>query len=333
MSQRFEAEQWVAAPLPRVFAFFADPHNLPRIMPPSQGATAAEAESGAPALHRRRTHSRRRAHGRRRHARSSSSSAPFPTSRCTRRWTALITDFSLNQSFRDMQKQGPFRRWEHTHSFEAKIDGGPRRHAHSRRRGVRSRLRRDRNSSGEGDIPAHDALDLRVSKARAGEDLSAGLTRRIFRRRGMTTSWIPLVVSSGSDSGRQGDDSCKVWGKSGIGPRVSGTPPFLTTLTAVIDAAFGDPMAYNHAIREPIGICRAASRWDCMQTLTTRRQSVTVMTVSTLRAHLERISRPGLQVHRRQGASRPGVDTKRLCSGRQEKAFVRSAARLSHGLS
>src|ERR1035438_9333699 len=38
MSQRLEAEHWIAAPLPRVFAFFADPHNLPRIMPPSQGA-------------------------------------------------------------------------------------------------------------------------------------------------------------------------------------------------------------------------------------------------------------------------------------------------------
>lgn len=38
MSRRLEAEQWIAAPLPRVFAFFADPHNLPRTMPPSRGA-------------------------------------------------------------------------------------------------------------------------------------------------------------------------------------------------------------------------------------------------------------------------------------------------------
>src|ERR1700730_16578388 len=37
MSRHFEFEQWVPAPLERVFAFFADPHNLPRIMPPALG--------------------------------------------------------------------------------------------------------------------------------------------------------------------------------------------------------------------------------------------------------------------------------------------------------
>ena len=34
MSQRFETEQWIDAPLPRVFAFFADFHNFRRIVPP-----------------------------------------------------------------------------------------------------------------------------------------------------------------------------------------------------------------------------------------------------------------------------------------------------------
>jgi hypothetical protein len=29
----FEADQWLPIPLPKVFAFFSDPENLPRIMP------------------------------------------------------------------------------------------------------------------------------------------------------------------------------------------------------------------------------------------------------------------------------------------------------------
>ncbi len=40
------------------------------------------------------------------------------------RWIVRIVDFSLNQYFRDEQTQGPFRRWEHTHSFEAKTIEG-----------------------------------------------------------------------------------------------------------------------------------------------------------------------------------------------------------------
>jgi ligand-binding SRPBCC domain-containing protein len=123
MSQRFEAEQWIAAPLPRVFAFFADPHNLPRIMPPSQGARLLKLNLVRPRL--------------------SAGEATAETDRMAgvgteiifkfralphlplhEKWTALITDFTLNQLFRDTQKQGPFRRWMHTHSFEAKIVGG-----------------------------------------------------------------------------------------------------------------------------------------------------------------------------------------------------------------
>jgi hypothetical protein len=33
-----EFEQWVPFPVERVFLFFANPENLPRIMPPSTGA-------------------------------------------------------------------------------------------------------------------------------------------------------------------------------------------------------------------------------------------------------------------------------------------------------
>lgn len=123
MSQRFEAEQWIAAPLPRVFAFFADPRNLPRIMPPSQGAKlinlnlvpprfpadAILPDAGPMAGLGTEIVFKFRA---------------VPYLPIHEKWVALITDFSLDEYFRDTQKQGPFHRWQHTHSFEAKTAGG-----------------------------------------------------------------------------------------------------------------------------------------------------------------------------------------------------------------
>ena len=123
MSQRFESEQWIAASLPQVFAFFADPRNLPRILPPARGARLLKLN--------------------RVHPRFPADIAPpgaelmagvgteivlkfraIPPIPLHERWTAVITEFTLNQSFRDTQKQGPFRRWEHTHSFTARTVGG-----------------------------------------------------------------------------------------------------------------------------------------------------------------------------------------------------------------
>src|SRR5271165_6806759 len=123
MSQRFEAEQWIAAPLPRVFAFFADPRNLPRIMPHKQGAELVKLSFVPP--------------------RFPADEVPADAERMAgigteivfkfraiphlpmhERWTALITGFSLNQCFTDVQQQGPFRRWEHTHSFGTKAISG-----------------------------------------------------------------------------------------------------------------------------------------------------------------------------------------------------------------
>ncbi len=124
MSQRFEAEQWIAAPLPRVFAFFADPHNLPRIMPPSQGARVLKLNLVRPHLAAGET-----TLGAERMAGVGTEIIfkfrAIPYLPFHEKWTGLITDFSLNRFFRDTQKQGPFRRWAHTHSFEARImDGG-----------------------------------------------------------------------------------------------------------------------------------------------------------------------------------------------------------------
>jgi ligand-binding SRPBCC domain-containing protein len=123
MSQRLETEQWIAAPLPGVFAFFADPRNLPRIMPPSQGAKliklnlvpprfpadASLLDAGQMAGLGTEIVFKFRA---------------VPYLPIHEKWVALITGFSLNEYFSDIQKQGPFHRWRHTHSFEAKTSDG-----------------------------------------------------------------------------------------------------------------------------------------------------------------------------------------------------------------
>ncbi len=123
MSQRFEAEQWIAAPLPRVFAFFADPHNLPRIMPPGQGARLLKLNLVRPRFPAGETSpdwERMAGVG----TEIIFKFRAIPHLPFHEKWTALITDFALNQSFRDIQKQGPFRRWTHTHSFESKVVDG-----------------------------------------------------------------------------------------------------------------------------------------------------------------------------------------------------------------
>jgi len=123
MSQRFEAEQWIAAPLPRVFAFFADPSNLPRIMPPKQGTELVKLNLVPPRSPADETSLDAD------HMGGVGTEIVFkfraiPYLPMHEKWMARITAFSLNEYFTDVQQQGPFRRWEHTHSFETKtIDG------------------------------------------------------------------------------------------------------------------------------------------------------------------------------------------------------------------
>ncbi len=123
MSQHFEADQWVAAPVAEVFAFFADPHNLPRIMPPKQGAALVKLTLVPP----RFTEGAVPPGAERMAGVGSEIVVKFlalPPIPMHERWTAQITEFSLNEYFRDVQTQGPFRNWEHTHRFRAEEVGG-----------------------------------------------------------------------------------------------------------------------------------------------------------------------------------------------------------------
>jgi ligand-binding SRPBCC domain-containing protein len=127
MRLHFQAEQWLPYPVERVFAFFADPANLPRLMPhwqrarveqatflppppPPQGlpnASAITAGSGT---------------------RLTLTVRPFPYSPVRMSWVALIEDFRWNQGFCDLQIHGPFRYWRHCHTVEpapSPLDASP----------------------------------------------------------------------------------------------------------------------------------------------------------------------------------------------------------------
>jgi ligand-binding SRPBCC domain-containing protein len=121
MRHTFHTEQWLPYPIDLVFAFFANPENLPRLMPLWQKARIEEMTVAPPPL------------------RPSSSSAsqlrsiaagvgtkltisfrPFPYSPLRVPWEAEIDEFIWNDHFCDRQLRGPFAFWHHCHSTFAK---------------------------------------------------------------------------------------------------------------------------------------------------------------------------------------------------------------------
>src|SRR5581483_5370761 len=123
MSRRFESEQWVPAPVQRVFAFFADPHNLPRIMPPALGTKLVKLNLVPP-----RFPAGQVPPGTLRMAGAGTEMTVafrvVPYIPVHERWVVKISEFSFNHYFQDVQKQGPFRHWQHSHIFEAMTQDG-----------------------------------------------------------------------------------------------------------------------------------------------------------------------------------------------------------------
>ena len=100
----FERTTTIAAPLPRVFDFFAQPGNLARITPPS---TRFRIVAGP---------GRRLREGDRIEYALRVFGLPF----C---WTSRIEAWRENESFADVQERGPYKSWRHTHSFRATAEG------------------------------------------------------------------------------------------------------------------------------------------------------------------------------------------------------------------
>jgi len=98
------ASQFIARPVDEVFRFFAEPRNLGRITPSSMGfefrSDDFEMRDGLQIDYRLRP------------------LLGIPVS-----WRTGITSYDPPHRFTDVQLKGPYRRWEHTHTFEP-VDGG-----------------------------------------------------------------------------------------------------------------------------------------------------------------------------------------------------------------
>jgi len=118
---RIVAEDWVPVRIERVFAFFSDPRNLPRLMPaqmkakiedmrlvaPDSGLVAQSGAISAPVA------------GVGSEIEISFRLVPFLPFRG--RWLAEIAGYEPGVRFQDLQKQGPMKSWRHTHEFERQI--------------------------------------------------------------------------------------------------------------------------------------------------------------------------------------------------------------------
>jgi ligand-binding SRPBCC domain-containing protein len=118
VTHRVEFEQWVPVPLERVFLFFANPGNLPRIMPPQTGTELVRLKLVPPpgiAAESATITDRAPLAGVGSEIVTSFRVVPFLPFRA--QWTALITEFEWNRHFADVQQRGPFKSFHHRHEL------------------------------------------------------------------------------------------------------------------------------------------------------------------------------------------------------------------------
>jgi ligand-binding SRPBCC domain-containing protein len=99
------ARGWVAAPIDEVFAFFDDPANLSRLMPPPVRIRLVSVEPSPPRP-------------------GSVFVFRYGLGRLQRTWTVRLLDRVVNERFVDETLAGPIRRFDHAHSFRPARGGG-----------------------------------------------------------------------------------------------------------------------------------------------------------------------------------------------------------------
>ena len=127
MIHRAEFEQWVPVANEKVFLFFANPNNLPRIMPPATGTRLAALRLVPPVASIEGVRDANLGSLAGVGSEIVTSFRLFPFLPFRAQWIALITEFEWNRHFADIQKKGPFKQFQHRHEFSAKtqsnVDG------------------------------------------------------------------------------------------------------------------------------------------------------------------------------------------------------------------
>jgi ligand-binding SRPBCC domain-containing protein len=122
MAKHFSSVQWLPYSVETVFAFFADPANLPRLMPDWQKArieTATYIAPQPPPTDFPGSDRITAGNG----TRLTLTIRPIPFSPIRLPWDALIEDFRWLEGFCDIQLRGPFKSWRHCHSVRTERNG------------------------------------------------------------------------------------------------------------------------------------------------------------------------------------------------------------------
>jgi ligand-binding SRPBCC domain-containing protein len=126
MMQRFEARQWVPYPVELVFAFFANPANLPHLMPPKLETRIEDARMQPPPARPLAADPSRRFRSVAAGEGSEILISFYPVRWFPKRvsWMARITEFEWNSHFCDQQIRGPFNEFHHRHGIQAETRDG-----------------------------------------------------------------------------------------------------------------------------------------------------------------------------------------------------------------
>ena len=122
MPYSFRSEQWLPYPVEIVFAFFADPENLPVLIPSALRARLERTTLVPPTRVNGASYSSGAAGAGSQIVLSLRLLPPVPI---RVRLHAEIIDFEANRSFCDRQIRGPFSFWQHSHRFRALDRNGP----------------------------------------------------------------------------------------------------------------------------------------------------------------------------------------------------------------